>query len=125
MKEDDKISRRIWLKTAALAAVSVAAPALAGVPTRAAGAAKVSKATVHYRPQPDNGRMCMMCQYFIPAAGESSRNGMGMMGNMTMGGMMNGKQSGMMAAGTCRLVAGSINPMGYCDLYTPLGKQRS
>jgi len=45
-----------------------------------------------------------------------------MMGNTTMGGMMNGKQSGMMATGTCRLVAGSINPMGYCDLHTPSGK---
>ncbi|MHB8258446.1 MAG: hypothetical protein ACYDE0_14645 [Acidiferrobacterales bacterium] len=120
MKEDDKISRRIWLKTAAFAAVSVTVPALAGLTARAADAKKVSKVSVHYQPNPDHGRMCMMCRYFISAGGKTAQNSMG--GMSMMGGMMNGKDGSMMAEGTCHLVAGSINPMGYCDLYTPAGK---
>jgi hypothetical protein len=28
----------------------------------------------------------------------------------------------MMGAGACQLVGGRISPMGYCDLYAPLGR---
>lgn len=36
-------------------------------------------------------------------------------------GMMAGMGPGMMGAGACQLVQGRISPMGYCDLYVPLG----
>jgi hypothetical protein len=73
--------------------------------------AKASKATVHYRDYPNGMRMCQNCKFFISAGGGRS----GMMGCPMMGGR------GMMGAGACQVVEGRISPMGYCDLYVPLG----
>ena len=112
MSNDEKMSRRRWLKKTALITVAVAASPLTGLAARAASNAKVSKASVHYQDHPDNGRMCMMCRYFISSGGSSS--------GMDMGGMMGRMGPGMMADGTCRRVVGKISPMGYCELYTPL-----
>ena len=44
------------------------------------------------------------------------------MGRDHMGGMMGGQMGGMMAAGTCQVVEGSINPMGWCILYQPISR---
>ena len=67
-----------------------------------AAEAKASKAAVHYQDQPNEMRMCHMCKFYI-----------GCRGGMTGGGMM--------GAGACEVVEGRISPMGYCDLYAPLG----
>ena len=88
----------------------------AGVPmmlASTAAEAKASKAAVHYQDQPNGMRMCQMCKFFISAGGPRSRMGCGMMGGM-MG-------CGMRGAGACQVVEGRISPMGYCDLYAPLG----
>jgi hypothetical protein len=37
-----------------------------------------------------------------------------------MGGMMGNRRGGMMPAGTCQVVEGSVNPMGWCLLYQPI-----
>jgi len=95
-----KISRRTWLKGIAAAGVST-------MLASTAAEAKVSKAAVHYRDYPQGMQMCHMCKFYI--GGRS-----GMMG----GGMMRG---GMMGAGACQVVEGRISPMGWCDLYAPLG----
>jgi hypothetical protein len=60
---------------------------------------KVAKDQVHYRWVGWNrGANCMNCRFF-----ERAKSGMCM---------------GMMGA-QCRLVAGSVSPMAYCDLFTP------
>ena len=111
MSTHGKISRRTWLKGMALFSA-------AGVPLLAfatTAEAKASKAAVHYQDQPNGMRMCQMCKFFISAGGGRS----GMMGcPMGRRGMMG---HGMMGAGACQLVEGRISPMGYCDLYAPLG----
>jgi hypothetical protein len=75
-----------------------AAPALAlAVPHRAAAVdAVMSKAEVGYRDVPENGKVCAQCVYFIfgpaTAAGPGSH---------------------------CQLVAGIINPAGWCEVWAP------
>ena len=86
----------------------------AAVLASTAAQAKASKAAVHYQDQPNGMRMCRMCKFFIPGRGGRS----GMMGCPMGGGMMG---RGMMGAGACQVVEGRISPMGYCDLYAPLG----
>jgi hypothetical protein len=62
---------------------------------------KAPKDRVHYRLVGCNGRAncCMNCRFFKPA-----ERGMCM---------------GMMEA-RCQVVAGSVSPMGYCDLFVPI-----
>ena len=55
-----------------------------------------------------------MSAFFIPGRGRSGMMGCPMRGKGMMG-------RGMMAAGACQVVEGRISPMGYCDLYVPLG----
>jgi hypothetical protein len=75
---------------------------------------KVDKKTALYHSHPEDGKMCMNCQHFIPPEGMSPMmEGRGqsmreMNGAMGMGNMM---------AGGCTLVAGPISPMGYCRFY--------
>jgi hypothetical protein len=96
-------SRRAWLKAASVAF------AAASLPVIALGDDKVAKAVAHYQGHPHSGKMCGMCRFFI-AQGATSPD-KGMMGS-----------GGMMHEGSCQLVAGSIRPMGYCQLYQPLNK---
>ena len=99
------LSGRAWLgRVAALAGID-------GLSLRRAGATapKATKQAAHYQDQPNSGRMCGMCKYFIAPGGAA---GSGMMGG-TMG-------PGMMQAASCQLVQGRISPMGYCDFYAPL-----
>jgi hypothetical protein len=70
---------------------------------------RVTKAAARYQDRPNNGQMCSMCKFYIPAGGQA--------GSGMMGGHMG---PGMMAAGTCQVVKGSISPMGWCVLYQPL-----
>jgi hypothetical protein len=110
MSAHGKISRRTWLKGIAAAGVSL-------MLASTSAEAKASKSTVHYQDFRSAVRMCHMCKFFIPGRGGRS----GMMGCPMMGrGMMGG---GMMGAGGCQVVEGRISPMGYCDLYVPLGAQ--
>jgi hypothetical protein len=70
---------------------------------------------VNYRDYPNGMQMCHMCKfYLLDRRGRSGMMGCPMMG----GGMMGG---GMMGAGACQVVEGRISPMGWCDLYVPLG----
>jgi hypothetical protein len=115
MSTHGKISRRIWLKGMALFSAAGVSLMLAST----AAQAKASKAAVHYQDHPNGKmRMCQTCKFFISAGGGRS----GMMGCPMGGGMMgHGMGPGMMGAGACQLVEGRISPMGYCDLYAPLG----
>ena len=87
-------------------------------------AVKASKETVKYQDQPNNMQMCGMCKFYTPPGGKAGAGMMGgqMMGRDHQGGMMGGQMGGMMAAGTCQVVAGSINPMGWCILYQPISR---
>src|SRR5215469_10923341 len=78
---------------------------------------KTSKETAKYQDHPNNMQMCGMCKFYIPAGGKAGEGMMGgQMGPGMMGqGMMRG--GNMMAAGTCQVVEGNINPMGWCVLY--------
>lgn len=130
MSTDEKISRRSWLKGAAV--FTTAAGVAPFLSSRSPAASKVAKSTVHYQDHPNNMRMCGMCKYFISSGSGHSEMGPGMMkGGMMGGGMMGGgmmqagmmqagmMKGGMMGTGTCELVAGRISHMGYCDLYAP------
>ena len=112
MDQSKPISRRAWMKRALMAATALVVWPIMGRPARAATEHKVTKASVHYQDHPDSGKMCGMCRYFIPPGGVA--------GHGMMGGMMGGMGPGMMKAGTCELVQGRINLMGYCDLYAPV-----
>jgi hypothetical protein len=59
-----------------------------------AWAAKLSKDEVQYRDRPNGGKDCDDCIQFVP--GPTSE-----------------------AAGSCKVVAGSISPHGYCLAFTP------
>jgi hypothetical protein len=100
------LSRREWLAWIAVLA------GLAGLAQHSKAAetpGKVSKAAAKYQDTPKNGQTCGMCKFYIPPGGHA---GSGMMGG-NMG-------PGMMAAGTCQVVEGSISPRGWCILYQPL-----
>lgn len=114
MDSSKHVSRRQWLtKAIVVASAVVASPFVRPSQAKAATPPKIAKTVVHYQDHPDDGKMCGMCQHFIPAGGVA---GHGMMGN----GMMGPMGPGMMKDGTCQLVAGRIRPMGYCILYLPL-----
>lgn len=103
------MSRRSWLKNIAIVALSATLPAASesAAASTQPGEKKVSKTEVHYQNHPNAGKMCGMCRYFIPPGG---MDGQGMMGGMMGPAMMEG--------GTCQVVQGHIDPMGYCMLYT-------
>lgn len=100
MVNDDattKIGRRIALQKGAMLAGAALVPALA-VATKAKAATSygsVPQATVDYVAQTPNKHQCEDCKFYIPAA-------------MTT------------TAGHCHVVAGSIEPHGWCKLWTPL-----
>ena len=99
------LSRRAWIGRL----LTLAGSALLAKRGAAATTTQVTQAEAHYQDHPNAGQMCGMCKFFIPPGGKA---GSGMMGG-AMG-------PGMMAGGTCQLVEGSIRPMGWCQLYSPL-----
>jgi hypothetical protein len=74
---------------------AVVLPALAGLLLAGtAGAdAKSSQASFKYQKTPNNGHKCSQCALFIPGSSAS-------------------------ANGTCKVVAGSISPNGWCTAWT-------
>lgn len=87
------LSRRDWLKKSGvvLAAATVSPLVLM---TQAEASTLASKASVHYQDHPSGNDMCSNCANFI--LGSSAT-----------------------AMGTCKLVAGSISPDGFCYDYVP------
>jgi hypothetical protein len=71
------------------------------LPNTAKAIGPLSKASAGYRDVPYDGRVCAQCVYFIfkPATAE-------------------GPQS------QCKLIAGNINPAGWCDLWAPKGSSK-
>ncbi len=62
------------------------------LPKHAEAAGTTPQASVKYRPQPNGAAQCSKCNYFIPGASAT-------------------------AAGQCKVVAGSISPTGWCQLF--------
>ncbi len=62
------------------------------LPKRAEAAGTTPQASVKYRPQPNGAARCGLCNYFIAGASPT-------------------------AAGQCKVVAGSISPTGWCQLF--------
>ena len=87
------MNRREWLKTSGKVALAAAVAPLVFVSKVDAGTL-ASKASVHYQDHPSGSDMCSNCANFIPGASPT-------------------------AMGTCKLVAGSISPHGYCFDYVP------
>ncbi|MES2150326.1 MAG: high-potential iron-sulfur protein [Pseudomonadota bacterium] len=86
-----QIARRRLVKRGALLLASF--PLLAW--TREARAGKAGKADFHYQEHPNEGNRCLDCTQFVPANMDSDR-----------------------ADGACRLVAGPIDPNGWCMAFT-------
>jgi hypothetical protein len=90
-------------KPATRRAILIGAAALPGLPLLAAGAAHAAaagtlpKANAKYQDKPGaGGQKCSDCTYYIPAASKPAT-----------------------AVGRCKLVAGSITPNGWCQLFAP------
>ena len=86
-----RITRRTVLKSAALLAAVVAAPA--GI-AEALAQTKASKAAMQYRDTPNGKQQCDNCIQFVPGKSPT-------------------------AMGTCKIVEGDINPKGWCVAYAP------
>jgi hypothetical protein len=90
---NDKASaRRRLLGQVAALPVLIALPLLARPSTARAGNA--SKDDFHYQDHPNDDKRCAQCVQFIPPG--------------------DGQQ-----LGTCKIVAGAINPNGWCMAFTP------
>jgi len=85
-------ARRRLLGQAAALPVLLALPLLAR--PSAARAGNASKDDFHYQDHPNDDKRCANCVQFIPAG--------------------DGRQPG-----TCKIVAGSISPNGWCMAFTP------
>jgi hypothetical protein len=71
---------------------------LLGLKTAKAAGSPISKAAVGYRDIPYNGQVCAQCAYFIF---KPSENGV--------------------PESRCKMVAGPINPAGWCQIFVPKG----
>ena len=89
---DKESTRRRLLGQAAVLPVLLALPRLARPATAQAGTA--SKDDFHYQDHPNDDKRCAQCVQFIPPG--------------------DGQQPG-----TCRIVAGTISPNGWCMAFTP------
>ncbi len=69
---------------------------LLGLQTAKAAAAPMSKAAVGYQDVPHNGQVCAQCVFFIFKASDNGQ-----------------------LQSRCKLVAGPINPAGWCEVYAP------
>jgi hypothetical protein len=107
IKENEKISRRGFIGKIVKVVPLLFAPFFLTeklIKNAYAKPTLASKPSVHYQEHPNKGEMCGMCVHFIPPKGMK-------MNNMMMGGMM--------SYGTCQVVEGKIDPMGWCILYKP------
>lgn len=87
------VSRRSFLKGAALLASIAVVPAVVAS-KEATAAAKATKAAMQYQDHPKGKLECSNCIQFIP--GKNAK-----------------------AQGTCKVVEGAISPHGYCIAYAP------
>jgi len=87
------ITRRATLALGAGAAASAATLLTA---KNAKAEADISKASVGYQDVPSNGKVCAQCVYFIFKPAQNSQ-----------------------PASQCKLVAGTINPAGWCEIWAP------
>lgn len=92
--DEKRISRRGFLKGAALVAGAAAIPLTFASRDAIAGA---TKAAMHYQDHPNAGKKCAGCMLFKPGKSAS-------------------------AAGTCAAVDGPISPNGWCMAFTPKAK---
>jgi hypothetical protein len=84
------------MKTRRQLIAASAASLLLGVKTAEAAGSPMSKAAVGYRDIPYNGQVCAQCVYFIFRPSE----------NGTL-------------ESRCKMVAGPINPAGWCEIFAP------
>ena len=64
MNDESKMSRRSWLKNAAMLAGATATATF--IPIREARAQKASKEAMKYQDSPKDGQTCDQCVYFQP-----------------------------------------------------------
>jgi hypothetical protein len=76
--------------------VGSAGSLLLGLRAAEAAAAPLSKAAVGYRDIPYNGQVCAQCVYFVFKPTEN--------------GVLQSR---------CKMVAGPINPAGWCEIFAP------
>jgi len=88
------LSRRSMLKGAAAALAGIAVVPALLTSTQAEAGAKAPKSAMQYRDKPNGTKECSTCVQYIP--GKSAK-----------------------ANGTCRVVAGSISPQGWCLAWGP------
>jgi hypothetical protein len=84
------------MKTRRQIIVASAGSLLLGLKTAQAAGAPISKAAVGYQDIPNKGAVCAQCVYFIF---KPSDNGM--------------------LESRCKMVAGPINPAGWCEIFSP------
>ncbi len=84
------------MKTRRQIIAATAGSLLIGLKTAKAAGAPMSKAAVGYRDIPYNGQVCAQCVFFIF---KPSENGV--------------------LESRCKMVAGPINPAGWCEIYAP------
>jgi hypothetical protein len=95
VNDDDKtISRAGMIGKLALAPIAIGA--FAALQTEAQAAPNVDQKTAGYVTHPVGGKQCSACSLFNPA-----------------------KNNPMKAAGSCKLVKGTIMPNGYCKFFSP------
>ncbi len=87
------LNRREWLKRSTVLVASAAIAPLVFV-NKASASDLQSKSEVGYQDHPDGNKQCSNCSHFVPGSSPT-------------------------AAGTCKVVAGSISPNGYCYAYAP------
>ncbi len=90
MNRSSKVNRKEALRSL------IVLPAIAGLMLSAEGAAdaKSTKKSVKYQNHPNGTQRCSGCSLFIPPAAHSGD-------------------------GSCRVVAGSISPNGWCTAFSP------
>lgn len=93
-----KLSRRQLLKGGVLAVGAVIAGTTGGRKALAQTAPKAAKSAFQYQDKPKDGKKCVNCSLYIPAA-KSGANGL------------------------CKVVEGDINPEGWCLAYVEAPKK--
>jgi hypothetical protein len=93
MNQYNKTSRRnmLFRGTAILGAI-VLAPLASDSPPAKAGS--MNKAMLHYQDSPKDGKMCADCSAYTPPASPDA------------------------GTGTCKVVAGPVNPQGWCMAFS-------
>ena len=67
MRDESKLTRRVFFRGAATLAGAALVAAL--IPVRDARAAKLAKSDLQYQDTPKNGQQCDQCVYFQPPKG--------------------------------------------------------